>query len=208
MYYSKGVVFMYKSKGFTIVEILIVIAVIGILATISVVAYNGAVEKAHNVTIATTVENYSKAASLYFASERKWPLQTSPSSNAACIGSPKSYETTYGYLTPGICSTLVGASADSQFDSQLSAYISDAPDLSFMEPLQYTPSQKYGRGIYYTVNCLPSYCSTATTPASEVEVTISYVVRSSKKCVIGDSLANTPITGFTTCIYYVQHGAA
>lgn len=37
-----------RQKGFTIVELLIVIVVVGILATISVVAYNGAQQRARN----------------------------------------------------------------------------------------------------------------------------------------------------------------
>lgn len=45
---------MFKSKsGFTIVELLIVIVVIGTLAAISIVAYNGIQDRARN----TTVEN-------------------------------------------------------------------------------------------------------------------------------------------------------
>ena len=40
-----------KQKGFTIVELLIVIVVIGILAAISIVAYNGIQNRARDTTV-------------------------------------------------------------------------------------------------------------------------------------------------------------
>jgi len=48
---------MKKLKGFTLVELLVVVAIIGILATVVVVSYTGAQTKAkHNTTVATLNE--------------------------------------------------------------------------------------------------------------------------------------------------------
>lgn len=53
------------AKGFTIVELLIVIVVIGILAAITMVAYNGIQDRARESTIQTDFANASKKAELY-----------------------------------------------------------------------------------------------------------------------------------------------
>ena len=52
-------------RGFTIVELLIVIVVIAILATITVVSYNGITAKAENVKLLSAVDAYEKALRLY-----------------------------------------------------------------------------------------------------------------------------------------------
>lgn len=53
-----------KSYGFTIVELVIVIAVIAILAAISIVAYNGIQERARNTKITQDLESLQKSISL------------------------------------------------------------------------------------------------------------------------------------------------
>lgn len=50
----------YTNPGFTIVELLIVIVVIGILATITVVAYNGIQDRAADVAIKSDLSNMGK----------------------------------------------------------------------------------------------------------------------------------------------------
>jgi len=49
-----------KEKGFTIVELLIVIVVIAILAAISIVAYNGIQERANSNTVISRAQAYIK----------------------------------------------------------------------------------------------------------------------------------------------------
>lgn len=52
---------MQKSKnGFTIVELLIVIVVIGVLATITIATYNGVQNRAYDVAIQSDLSNYAK----------------------------------------------------------------------------------------------------------------------------------------------------
>lgn len=50
-----------REAGFTIVELLIVIVIIGILAAITIVAYNGIQQRAKAASISTTLTNTAKA---------------------------------------------------------------------------------------------------------------------------------------------------
>lgn len=54
-----------KQKGFTIVELLIVIVVIGILAAITIVAFNGVQGRAHDSTVQSNVNSFGKALMAY-----------------------------------------------------------------------------------------------------------------------------------------------
>ena len=54
-----------KIRGFTIVELLIVIVVIGILAAITIVAYNGIQNRAHDTAVQNDLSNISKKMELY-----------------------------------------------------------------------------------------------------------------------------------------------
>src|SRR5665647_1926715 len=60
-------------RGFTIVELLIVIVVIGILAAITIVAYNGIQARAENATTISTVEAYRKALLQYAIDNGSYP---------------------------------------------------------------------------------------------------------------------------------------
>jgi len=66
--------------GFTIVELLIVIVVIGVLAAITVVAYNGTQTKANNTQTIDAVKQFIKAYSLYAADNGDYPQVT------GCLG--------------------------------------------------------------------------------------------------------------------------
>jgi type IV pilus assembly protein PilA len=66
-----------KSKGFTIVELLIVIVVIAILAAITIVAYNGIQQRAHTTSQKTTAENLAKKVEGYNAINNAYPVYNS-----------------------------------------------------------------------------------------------------------------------------------
>lgn len=63
-----------KKPGFTIVELLIVIVVIGILAAISIVAYNGIQERSQFTTYKSELKNLNTAINLYYAEQGHYPI--------------------------------------------------------------------------------------------------------------------------------------
>lgn len=60
-------------KGFTIVEILVVVAIIGILASIVMVSLNSSRAKARDANRAKSIENIKGALELYFANNGQYP---------------------------------------------------------------------------------------------------------------------------------------
>ncbi|MES2876493.1 MAG: type II secretion system protein [Patescibacteria group bacterium] len=62
-----------KDRGFTIVELLIVIVVIGILAAITIVAYNGISNRAKTTSAQTTAANVAKKLEAYNAEVGNYP---------------------------------------------------------------------------------------------------------------------------------------
>lgn len=78
-----------QQSGFTIVELLIVIVVIGILAAITIVAFNGVQERARNTKTITAVKEYIKLYSSYAVD-----YDVYPGSGNYCLGT--------GY-TDGLC---------------------------------------------------------------------------------------------------------
>ena len=62
-----------KTKGFTLVELLIVIIVIGILLSISIVAYNGAQQRARDSVRQNDISEIAKGLEQYYLVNHKYP---------------------------------------------------------------------------------------------------------------------------------------
>src|SRR5665811_1195110 len=62
-----------KQKGFTIVELLIVIVVIGILAAITIVAYSGIQQRAVVASLTSDLDNASKLLKLFQVDNSAYP---------------------------------------------------------------------------------------------------------------------------------------
>jgi len=87
----------YITDGFTIVELLVVIVVIGILAAITIVSYNGISQKANIASLQSDLENASKVLKLDQAQNNNedYPLSLSVANSGK--GVPASSGTTYQY---------------------------------------------------------------------------------------------------------------
>ena len=77
---------MRKQHGFTIVELLIVIVVIAILAAISIVAYNGIQQRAHNTQLIAAAKSYKQAILIYKIDNGEYPPSSIINTYAACLG--------------------------------------------------------------------------------------------------------------------------
>lgn len=83
----------HKQYGFTIVELLIVIVVIGILAAITIVAYNGIQTRAKNTQLFSAMDTYEKALRQYKVFNGSYPNTVG---GYACLGGPFSEKAPFG----------------------------------------------------------------------------------------------------------------
>ena len=83
---------LYKSRGFTIVELLIVIVVIAILATISIVSYNGIQQRARNVATISAVSQTKQLIMAYGASFGAYPSTSTACLNSGCGSRNATYD--------------------------------------------------------------------------------------------------------------------
>jgi prepilin-type N-terminal cleavage/methylation domain-containing protein len=84
-----------KQKGFTIVELLIVIVVIGILAAITIIAFNGIQDKARQTQVSAAANQAGKKIRLYQVENEAYP------SNLATVGIANTSTITYDYTQNG-----------------------------------------------------------------------------------------------------------
>lgn len=96
-----------KDKGFTLVELLIVIVILGILATVTVFAVRGITDKAEENTCANDLATIETAIESYFAIENTYPAALS---NLTPTYLKEAADTTkFTYTLASGAYTLVGA---------------------------------------------------------------------------------------------------
>ena len=83
-----------KAYGFTIVELLIVIVVIGILAAVSIVAYNGVNNRARVASASSALNQARKKLDLYNVENGSYPADLSTAGIASSSGVAYGYSTT------------------------------------------------------------------------------------------------------------------
>ena len=73
-----------RQVGFTIVELLVVIVVIGILAALALVSYTGISQKAIVASMQTDLSSSASKLKMYYTDNGKYPAQMSGSSDSFC----------------------------------------------------------------------------------------------------------------------------
>ncbi len=184
-----------NSQGFTIVELLVVIVVIAILASVSVVAYNGIQDRANASKAASAVEQYAKVFQIYKVEEGEFPH--SDSVNAVCLGPPNSFPST-GVFDEGSCASWGEGQgfqqhyANEEINDALQSVITQIPSATLSTVVATSnrdgwssPSPSY-RGIIYHNYGYPTKTAH-----------IHYFLKGTQACPQGDAHA---YGGITECV--------
>lgn len=95
-----------KHKGFTIVELLIVIVIIGILAALTITAYNGIQQRARDSERMAEMKSIEKALALYAADNGSFPTCTNTTYIPGNAAGACSISTLAASLVPTYINTL------------------------------------------------------------------------------------------------------
>lgn len=133
---------MKRTSGFTIVELLIVIVVIGILAAITIVAFNGIQARANNTKTVSAVSSWVKALKMYKIDHGNYPTIN------ACLGDTN----TYTDESNGVCwgvDTSTTWQVKPTLAATLSEHMSTSPEPS-SQNINTTADVRRGAMYYYS----------------------------------------------------------
>jgi prepilin-type N-terminal cleavage/methylation domain-containing protein len=155
-----------RSAGFTIVELVVVVAVIGILVAISALSYRGAGVRAENVKTISAMDQYAEVLQTYAVKNGTYPIEP----NWPCFGPYP--QTTCAAVNGGSAATCYGfgsTASESGFDAKLKAIVDgDLPQPSIQ-----------------TMNCGGKHHSGAWYHSADgVSVEVVYLLRGNQQCTV------------------------
>jgi len=185
-------------QGFTIVELLIVIVVIAILATVTIVSYSGIQSQAKNTTFLAAMDAYEKAIRLYYAEYGTYPsTYLNGNYQQTCLG--EDFVATVDY-SEGKCFSNVVIDGYTGVDKATIGTVIPSVNQALKEFIQPLPKAAdrefslgaipYSRGIGYQGGQL----------GSSHFATLYYYVSGDQKCGRGNrSVTSYEGTEFTLC---------
>jgi type IV pilus assembly protein PilA len=102
-------------KGFTLIELMIVIAIIGILAAIAIPAYQNYTIRAQVTEGLTLGDGWKTAISEYYANTGGWPTQTNLTGTCNSFGK---YESSVSVVAGGVIQIIYGSQANTKVSGQ------------------------------------------------------------------------------------------
>lgn len=134
----------YSMRGFTIVELLIVIVVIAILAAISTVAFNGIQQRAENTKTIQAVGEYGKALRAYATTNGGYPYMAYPCLAANGVRCANMTDVS------GACNGATASLGTTAFENVIKSVITKVPELSTQQ--MDCGGKMYSGGFYYTLD--------------------------------------------------------
>lgn len=133
-----------RSKGFTVVEMIVVIVIIAILASIAFVAYRGAQDRARNAQTVSAAEQWIKALQIYKVRNGGFPSINS------CLGANYMYNSDgAGTSGTGQCrqNSGSGVTTNATFYTAMGPYMIGNPTPAMVSAVNSTTD--WYRGLYY-----------------------------------------------------------
>jgi len=147
-------------KGFTLIELMIVVAIIGILAAIAIPAYQNYTIRAQVTEGLTLGDGWKTAISEYYANTGNWPTQQNLAGTCCSVGK---YEQSVTVNAGGVIEIVYGNQANKSINGQkldLVPYTNANNDILWRCGFASAPSTSSSGGTNST-NVSPQYLPTS-----------------------------------------------
>lgn len=135
-----------RQQGFTIVELLIVIVVIGILAALVITTFTGIQQKARNTERQTDIKALHGQVEAYYAQNGKYPTLANLNDGTWRTANMKGLDAEALKDPKGAAQTLAGTAAANVYSYAVSASDGSACDNTTTDCAQYTLTATYEGG--------------------------------------------------------------